>query len=116
MTAEIIGKIMAAAHIDLMNKTPFELFTNIAAELGELAQALSIEHQSFGSLHRPPPSEPAMSEACDVAIAALGMAVFLGARPDQIEEIMLAKLDKWLESQKANLKIQDENWVKLPDK
>jgi hypothetical protein len=87
--------------VDMQNKTVFELFTGLVAEVGELAQDICTEQGSFGNSHRET-EEGSQVEAVDVIISGLAMYFAQGGTFDGLPEVMKKKLDKWEKNQCAS--------------
>lgn len=84
--------------IDMKHKIYFELLASAAAELGEVAEELLIENNSFGSRHKKS-DEGSKVESVDLVICGLSLYFAKGGTLEELPEILSRKLSKWEKGQ-----------------
>jgi len=79
---------------DMEHMTPFQFLASAISEMGEYAEALSIEEKQFGKRHRHN-EESAKMEAIDLIISGLALYYSRGGKREDIAWKINKKLDKW---------------------
>lgn len=103
MSFEDVKELIAdITTIDIKYKTVADLMLSTSEELGELATAIKVEREVFGNKHKTL-NEPAKNEAVDLIICGLSVYFALNGNMNELEDIMMKKLQKWQKNQKDSL-------------
>lgn len=90
-TMNIVEKVFETSQ-QVEPRTLYEVLAYLMQEAGELATEISIGE---GFLNRPQGKDGIIGEAVDVILCALDIAWLNGATPEDIQSIVVKKLEKW---------------------